>query len=55
MASTDKAGIVYRCVRCGKTTTYESIIGMPEFKCPHCGYRILQKVRPPIVKHVKAR
>jgi len=27
----------------------------PEIKCPFCGYRILRKVRPPIVKHVKAR
>ncbi|KYH39103.1 MAG: DNA-directed RNA polymerase, subunit RPC10 (contains C4-type Zn-finger) [Candidatus Hecatellales archaeon B24] len=55
MASTGKGEISYKCVRCGKTVSYESIVGMPEFKCPHCGYRILQKVRPPIVKQIKAR
>ncbi|RLI29684.1 DNA-directed RNA polymerase subunit P [Candidatus Bathyarchaeota archaeon] len=53
--STGGEGIVYRCIRCGKTSSYESIIGMPDFKCPHCGYRILEKVRPPVVKRVKAR
>ena len=55
MASTDKGGIVYRCLRCGQAASYETLVSMPEFKCPHCGYRILQKVRPPVVKRVKAR
>ncbi len=27
----------------------------PEIKCPFCGYRVLRKIRPPVVKRVKAR
>jgi len=50
-----KAGVEYQCIRCGKKFTHEELAMMPEFKCPDCGYRILKKARPPIVKHVKAR
>lgn len=49
------AKIEYQCVRCGKKFTYEELSMMPEFKCSECGYRVLKKARPPIVKHVKAR
>ncbi len=55
MAAKDKSGILYQCMRCKKISTYDEIMSMPEFKCPGCGYRILKKTRPPIVKHVKAR
>ena len=48
-------GILYECVNCGSKITAEQLSMTPEIKCPICGYRILRKVRPPIVKHVKAR
>ncbi|WP_309491906.1 DNA-directed RNA polymerase subunit P [Candidatus Hecatella orcuttiae] len=51
----EKSGIQYQCFRCGKKVYYEELTAMPELKCPECGYKILKKVRPPIVKHVKAR
>ncbi|MFH0848052.1 MAG: DNA-directed RNA polymerase subunit P [archaeon] len=49
------AGIQYECVSCGTSVSAEQMEVTPEIKCPMCGYRILRKVRPPIVRHVKAR
>ncbi len=48
-------GIVYQCLSCGSRVTSEELTLIPEIKCPFCGYRILKKVRPPIVKNIKAR
>ncbi|MEM2904183.1 MAG: RNA polymerase Rbp10 [Candidatus Bathyarchaeia archaeon] len=48
-------GVKYLCLRCGATMTYEQITSSPEVKCMNCGYRVLRKARPPIVKAVKAR
>jgi len=45
--------ILYQCVRCGtivKSTDLE--LGV---RCPYCRYRVLRKVRPPVVKRVPAR
>ena len=50
-----KEGIEYQCLSCKEKIPLDELNMMPEFKCPHCGYRILKKIRPPIVKHVKAR
>ncbi len=33
----------------------EQLAITPEIKCPMCGYRVLKKVRPPVVKHVKSK
>jgi len=49
------SGILYECINCSYRVTSEELATTPEIKCPSCGYRILKKVRPPIVKHVKAR
>ncbi|MGB9659925.1 MAG: RNA polymerase Rbp10 [Nitrososphaerales archaeon] len=46
-------GVVYECVRCGTQVTAEKLAQLPEIKCI-CGYRILKKSRPPIVKQLKA-
>jgi DNA-directed RNA polymerase subunit P len=51
----DLSDISYECLRCGKKVTRGDLAAMPELKCPQCGYKILKKARPPIVKHVKAR
>ncbi len=49
------SGLFYECISCGSRLTADQLAMTPEIKCPFCGYRILRKVRPPIVKHVKAR
>ncbi len=49
------AGIMYECISCGQRLTADQLSMTPEIKCPYCGYRVLRKVRPPIVKRVKAR
>ena len=48
-----KSGILYQCMKCGamvRSTDLE--LGI---RCPFCRYRVLMKVRPPIVKRIKAR
>jgi len=49
------AGILYQCISCGEKLTMDQLAMTPEVKCPFCGYRVLKKVRPPVVKRVKAR
>jgi len=48
-------GILYQCISCGEKLTMDQLAMTPEIKCPFCGYRVLRKVRPPVVKRVKAR
>jgi len=44
---------VYECVKCGATVkSTELELGI---RCPYCRYRVLKKIRPPIVKRVFAR
>ena len=49
------SGIAYECINCKARVSAEQLAITPEIKCPMCGYRVLKKVRPPIVKHVKSR
>jgi DNA-directed RNA polymerase subunit P len=49
------SGITYECISCGQQLTADQLAMTPEIKCPYCGYRVLRKSRPPIVKRVKAR
>jgi len=49
------SGIIYECLSCSAKVTVEQLSVTPEIKCPICGYRVLKKVRPPIVRHVKAK
>jgi DNA-directed RNA polymerase subunit RPC12/RpoP len=49
-------GIVYECVRCGaKVPSDELDMRGGETKCIVCGYRILKKVKPPVVKRIPAK
>jgi DNA-directed RNA polymerase subunit RPC12/RpoP len=49
-------GIVYECVRCGaKVPSEELEMRGGEIKCIICGYRILKKVKPPVVKRILAK
>lgn len=46
-------GVVYECIRCGTKVKAEELARLPEIKCI-CGYRVLKKARPPVVKQLKA-
>ena len=45
----------YECLRCGATTMGENIADRGVVKCIVCGYRVLKKMKPPVVKRVPAR
>jgi DNA-directed RNA polymerase subunit P len=50
-----KPGLVYECVKCGAMVALEELeLRGGGVKCTHCGYRVLKKIRPPVVKRVKA-
>jgi DNA-directed RNA polymerase subunit P len=49
-------GIVYECVKCGAKVSLEELdLRGGGVKCTYCGYRVLRKVRPPVVKRIKAK
>ena len=43
---------MYKCMNCEKKITDEDI--RKRIRCPFCGYRIIVKNRPEVVKKVKA-
>jgi len=45
--------VTYSCLRCGTQVSNTELTRLPEIKCI-CGFRVFTKVRPPIVKTVKA-
>lgn len=56
MGMTEKSvqGIIYECVKCGANVPLEELeLRGGKVKCIICGYRVLKKVRPPVVKRVK--
>ena len=56
MAEKHEAGIVYECLKCGaKVASRDLEIRGGAVKCTYCGYRVLKKIRPPVVKRVRAR
>jgi len=49
-------GIVYECVKCGAMVASEELeLRGGGVKCTICGYRVLKKIRPPVVKRVIAK
>jgi DNA-directed RNA polymerase subunit RPC12/RpoP len=49
-------GTVYECVRCGaEVPSGELELRGGEIKCIVCGYRILKKMKPPVVKRIQAK
>ena len=50
---TEKFDVIYSCLRCNTKVTGSELNRLPEIKCI-CGFRVFTKVRPPIVKTVKA-
>ena len=49
----EKFDVVYSCLRCATKVSSTELSKLPEIKCI-CGFRVFTKVRPPIVKTVKA-
>ncbi len=45
--------VVYACMRCGTHVSQSELSRLPEIKCI-CGFRVFNKLRPPIVKTIKA-
>ena len=50
---TEKFDVIYSCLRCNTKVSSSELSRLPEIKCI-CGFRVFFKVRPPIVKTVKA-
>ena len=48
-----KFDVIYTCLRCGTSVPNSELSRLPEIKCI-CGFRVFTKIRPPIVKSVKA-
>jgi len=53
MSEQSSGEVYYECVRCGTTISSSELSKLLEIKCI-CGYRILKKKRPQVVKVVKA-
>jgi len=49
----EKFDVLYSCMRCATIVTNTELSRLPEIKCI-CGFRVFTKVRPPIVKSIKA-
>ncbi len=43
----------YRCLKCGKVVQVD--LRYEKVRCPFCGNKVLVKVRPPVIKRLKAR
>ena len=53
VTETEKFDVIYSCLRCNTKVSNSELTRLPEIKCI-CGFRVFTKVRPPIVKTVKA-
>ena len=52
-AESQKFDVIYSCLRCGTNVSNTELSRLPEIKCI-CGFRVFTKIRPPIVKTLKA-
>ena len=56
MSEKKSQGLVYECVRCGRKVSIDELeLRGGGVKCTVCGYRVIKKIRSPIVKRVSAR
>ena len=53
VTETEKFDVVYSCLRCNTKVSNSELNRLPEIKCI-CGFRVFTKIRPPIVKTIKA-
>ena len=49
----ERFDVFYECLRCNVQVNLIELNRLPEIKCI-CGFRVFTKIRPPIVKTVKA-
>ncbi len=49
----DTFDVIYSCLRCATNVSNTELSRLPEIKCI-CGFRVFTKVRPPVVKTIKA-
>lgn len=50
------SGIIYECMRCGSQMTERDLEERGgSVKCVNCGYRVLKKTKPPVVKRIDTR
>lgn len=55
-AERSELGLAYECVKCGAVVTLKELeLRGGGVKCTYCGYRVLKKIRPPVVKRIQAR
>lgn len=45
---------IYMCMRCGRTFSRSEMEILPGIRCPYCNYKIILKVRSPMVKRIPA-
>jgi DNA-directed RNA polymerase subunit RPC12/RpoP len=45
--------MMYKCLACGKPVKIELATAM-KIICPSCGYRILEKERPKVVRKIES-
>ena len=56
MGEQEVPGLVYECVKCGaKVAIKELELRGGGVKCTVCGYRVLKKIRSPVVKRISAK
>ena len=53
ITESEKFDVIYACLRCNTKVSSSELGRLPEIKCI-CGFRVFTKVRPPIVKSIKA-
>jgi len=53
LTETEKFDVIYSCLRCNTKVNSSELGRLPEIKCI-CGFRVFTKIRPPVVKTVKA-
>lgn len=46
--------VVYKCVECGKEVDLD-LSKTKKIICPYCGYRIIRKPRPAVIRKVEVR
>ena len=47
--------IFYECIRCGTQMSEAELEGRGgHIKCIQCGYKVLKKTKPPVVKRIRA-
>lgn len=45
---------IYMCMKCGRVFSRSEMEILPGIRCPYCNYKIILKVRSPMVKRIPA-